>query len=78
MLFPAYTLGEADLVIHHLKALISAGVAPCQVAVIAPYSLQVHNSSTFGGAPCVRLNSSLYITSYSAVFNRCEPKRFSL
>lgn len=33
--------GEADLVVHHLKALVGAGLSSTQLAVIAPYSLQV-------------------------------------
>ncbi len=47
-------LGEADLVVHHLKTLVSAGLSSTQLAVIAPYSLQVciicctlYNSCTF-------------------------------
>ena len=38
-----FYVGEADLVIHHLKALLSAGVSPGDIAVIAPYNLQVRH-----------------------------------
>lgn len=41
ILFFVTVPGEADLVIHHLKALLAAGVAPSDIAVIAPYNLQV-------------------------------------
>ena len=33
--------GEADLVVHHIKSLLNAGVLQKDIAVIAPYSLQV-------------------------------------
>ncbi len=33
--------GEADLVVHHLKALLLAGLSAKDMAVIAPYNLQV-------------------------------------
>ena len=38
--FP-FLSGEADLVLHHLKALLAAGVSASDIAVIAPYNLQV-------------------------------------
>lgn len=38
-----YDTGEADLVFHHLKLLLDAGVSPSDVAIIAPYNLQVAN-----------------------------------
>ena len=34
--------GEADLVVHHIKKLRNSGVLDKDIAVIAPYSLQVH------------------------------------
>ena len=41
----SYTLsaatGEADLAVHHLKQLLSAGVGPSKIAMVAPYNLQV-------------------------------------
>ncbi len=36
-----YFLGEADLVLHHLKHLLGMGVCLSDIAVIAPYNLQV-------------------------------------
>ena len=33
--------GEADLVLHHIKKLRNGGVQDKDIAVIAPYSLQV-------------------------------------
>ena len=33
--------GEADVVLHHLKLLLSNGVCPQDIAIIAPYNLQV-------------------------------------
>jgi len=35
------TVGEADLVTAHVDRLISVGVSPQDIAVIAPYNLQV-------------------------------------
>ena len=40
LLLCMYT-GEADLVLHHLKLLLRAGVSLSDMAVIAPYNLQV-------------------------------------
>ena len=37
-----FVLGEVDIVIYHLKSLLEAGVPACDMAVIAPYNLQVH------------------------------------
>jgi len=34
-------LGEADLVFYYVKSLIDAKVDPSEIAVIAPYNLQV-------------------------------------
>ena len=34
-------VGEADLVVHHIKKLRNGGVSDKDIAVIAPYSLQV-------------------------------------
>ena len=33
--------GEANLVVHHVKQLLTAGVPASSIAVIAPYTLQV-------------------------------------
>ena len=33
--------GEADIVTAHVSALVDAGVCPSDIAVIAPYNLQV-------------------------------------
>ena len=40
--FIFFVLGEVDIVIYHLKSLLEAGVPACDMAVIAPYNLQVH------------------------------------
>jgi len=37
----SFSTGEADLVVHHVKNLLEAGVGPSDMAVIAPYNLQV-------------------------------------
>ena len=42
-------LGEADLVLHHLKALLEAGVPLRDIAVIAPYNLQVILTTLLSG-----------------------------
>ena len=38
---PFFVLGEADLVLHHVTSLVSSGVNAKDIAVIAPYNLQV-------------------------------------
>lgn len=48
--FVVVLTGEADLVVHHLKALLAAGLPAKKVAVIAPYNLQV--------CPCVFLEQA--------------------
>ena len=35
------TIGEADLVLHYVKCLVEAKIEPSDIAVIAPYNLQV-------------------------------------
>ena len=40
-------LGEADLVFHYVKCLIDAKVDPSNIAVIAPYNLQVHTGTMY-------------------------------
>lgn len=37
--------GEADIVAAHVRALITAGLQPSDIAVIAPYNLQVNIQS---------------------------------
>lgn len=44
--------GEADIVAAHVTALISAGLQPCDIAVIAPYNLQV-TFKTVVDCPCM-------------------------
>ena len=39
--------GEADVVLHHLKLLLSNGVCPQDIAIIAPYNLQVLYAFSF-------------------------------
>ena len=41
---PPTSAGEADLVIHHVKCLAAAGLCLRDIAVIAPYNLQVTES----------------------------------
>ena len=33
--------GEADLVLHHVKSLMESGLGAKDIAIIAPYNLQV-------------------------------------
>ena len=50
-------VGEADLVVHHIKKLRNGGVSDKDIAVIAPYSLQVlrvHCVCTTSMCLCVR------------------------
>lgn len=39
--------GEADLVVHHIKKLHNSGVLDKDIAVIAPYSLQVYFTAQY-------------------------------
>ena len=41
MLLHLIVSGEADLVLHHVTSLVSSGVNEKDIAVIAPYNLQV-------------------------------------
>ena len=41
MLLHFIVSGEADLVLHHVTSLVSSGVNEKDIAVIAPYNLQV-------------------------------------
>lgn len=34
--------GEADIAVAHVEKLVSAGIAPSDIALIAPYNLQVY------------------------------------
>ena len=43
---PSCAAGEADIVVHHVKSLLDAGVAASSIAVIAPYNLQVYTTDT--------------------------------
>ena len=45
--------GEADLVLHHVTSLVSSGVSGRDIAVIAPYNLQV--SGRGGGGEGMRM-----------------------
>ena len=45
---PFFVLGEADLVLHHVTSLVSSGVNAKDIAVIAPYNLQV-SAERWGG-----------------------------
>lgn len=38
---PLFSAGEVDIVEMHIKALTDAGLNPKDIAVIAPYNLQV-------------------------------------
>ena len=40
-LFVLLLAGEADIAVAHVEKLISSGIAPKDIAVIAPYNLQV-------------------------------------
>ena len=50
---PFMYVGEADLVLHYVKCLIEAKINPKDIAVIAPYNLQVMHGHCVCVCVCV-------------------------
>lgn len=72
----SFSAGEVDIVELHIKALTEAGLKAKDIAVIAPYNLQVsHSDLTVYGSRIARISALKSCSSVLATSNR---RRFQL
>lgn len=72
----SFSAGEVDIVELHIKALTEAGLKAKDIAVIAPYNLQVsHSDLTVYGSRIARISA---LKSRSSVLATSNRRRFQL
>lgn len=72
----SFSAGEVDIVELHIKALTEAGLKAKDIAVIAPYNLQVsHSDLTVYGSQITQISA---LKSWSSISATSHRKRFQL